>query len=283
LCGHATLAAAHALYETGRVADRNQVITFHTLTSGTLTAVGRVEGGSIELDFPSTPPNRVEMTQDELQNVMEGFHIASVEEILFAGRSIYDLLIEVTPKAFYRLKDAANYGAIGRLGGRGVLLTCLGAVHRAKANTTSAYNTSNTSNTSTNTTDDASHSILDNERFDFLSRCFFPCYGINEDPVTGSAHCALAPYWFSKDLQRYKITRTASPLGLETSVDTTGTSTSRTHISTSTSPYSSSSALVGYQASPRGGIVYVSLAGDNLDRVKLSGPAVTTIRSKLLC
>ena len=35
----------------------------------------------------------------------------------------------------------------------------------------------------------------DDARYDFQSRCFFPATGVNEDPVTGSAHCALAPYW----------------------------------------------------------------------------------------
>jgi len=82
-------------------------------------------------------------------------------------------------------------------------------------------------------------SVSDTPGIDFLSRFFAPSVGVPEDPVTGSAHCALAPYW-------------AERLG--------------------------KSAMVGYQASPRGGMVYVELAGD---RVRLGGHAVTVLRGSL--
>jgi predicted PhzF superfamily epimerase YddE/YHI9 len=62
-------------------------------------------------------------------------------------------------------------------------------------------------------------------KYDFVSRCFFPGVGIDEDPVTGSAHCALAPYW-------------AERLGR--------------------------SEMTGYQASARGGVVRVRLAPDRV-------------------
>jgi PhzF family phenazine biosynthesis protein len=76
-------------------------------------------------------------------------------------------------------------------------------------------------------------------RFDFVSRFFAPAVGVDEDPVTGSAHCCLAPYW-------------ANELG--------------------------SDRLVGFQASARGGIVHVRVAGD---RVILGGEAVTVMRGEL--
>jgi predicted PhzF superfamily epimerase YddE/YHI9 len=76
--------------------------------------------------------------------------------------------------------------------------------------------------------------------YDFVSRCFYPAVGIDEDPVTGSAHCALAPYW-------------AERLGR--------------------------SEMTAYQASPRGGIVRVRLAGD---RVFLGGRAVTVLEGSLV-
>ncbi|HSL17597.1 MAG TPA: PhzF family phenazine biosynthesis protein [Methylomirabilota bacterium] len=76
--------------------------------------------------------------------------------------------------------------------------------------------------------------------FDFVSRFFGPAVGVDEDPVTGSAHCCLAPFWADR------LGRTS---------------------------------MVGYQASSRGGIVAVTLAGD---RVKLAGPAVTVLRGELL-
>lgn len=83
-------------------------------------------------------------------------------------------------------------------------------------------------------------SRADSETYDFISRFFAPGAGIDEDPVTGSAHCCLGPYWGAK-------------LGKDE--------------------------LVGYQASARGGIVKVHLAGD---RVFLGGKAVTVFKGELL-
>lgn len=82
--------------------------------------------------------------------------------------------------------------------------------------------------------------IQDEDKYDFISRCFFPCYGINEDPVTGSAHCALGPYWANKF---------------------------------------NKSSLVAYQASPRGGLLYLQLMDD---RVVLGGDSVVTMRTDIL-
>jgi len=76
--------------------------------------------------------------------------------------------------------------------------------------------------------------------FDFVSRFFAPRSGVPEDPVTGSAHCALTPFW-SERLDRTEMT--------------------------------------AYQASPRGGVIRVRLAGD---RVTLAGQAVTVLRGELL-
>jgi predicted PhzF superfamily epimerase YddE/YHI9 len=81
----------------------------------------------------------------------------------------------------------------------------------------------------------------DEPRYDFISRFFAPQSGVDEDPVTGSAHCALAPYWAGK-------------LG--------------------------KTDLLAYQASPRGGVVRVSVRGE---RVLLSGQAVTVLRGELIC
>ena len=77
-------------------------------------------------------------------------------------------------------------------------------------------------------------------RFHFVSRFFGPAVGVDEDPVTGSAHCCLAPYWQRK-------------LGLDE--------------------------MVAYQASSRGGVVGVRVAGD---RVVLRGRATTVLRGELL-
>lgn len=79
----------------------------------------------------------------------------------------------------------------------------------------------------------------DSPEFDFVSRFFAPAIGIDEDPVTGSSHCVLGPFWSER-------------LG---KVD-----------------------MVAYQASARGGVVKVTVAGE---RTKLSGQAVTVFRGEL--
>lgn len=81
------------------------------------------------------------------------------------------------------------------------------------------------------------------EEVDFVSRFFAPGVGVPEDPVTGSAHCALAPFWAKR----------------------TGNNT-----------------LTGRQISDRGGTVRVQLDSPTADRVRLSGQAVTVLRSRLL-
>ena len=83
-------------------------------------------------------------------------------------------------------------------------------------------------------------SLSDQSGFDFVSRFFAPASGVNEDPVTGSAHCTLGPFW------RERLNKTE---------------------------------FTAYQASPRGGVVKVRVAGD---RVLLGGQAVTVLRGELL-
>jgi predicted PhzF superfamily epimerase YddE/YHI9 len=191
LCGHATLASAHVLWETGTL-DPAATARFHTL-SGLLTAERR--GEWIELDFPARP-------------IEEAAPPAGLLEVFaeprFVGRSRYDYLLELESEEAVR-KSAPDPRVLSALGVRGVIIT---------ARASSAP-------------------------FDFVSRFFAPGSGIDEDPVTGSAHCTLGPYW-------------APRLGKED--------------------------LLAYQASARGGVVKVRLAGD---RVKLGGQAVTVLRGRL--
>ncbi len=193
LCGHATLASAHVLWEEGRLpADRQA--RFHT-QSGLLTADRR--GEWIELDFPATPPAPTVAPP--------GLAAALRVGTRWIGRSKFDYLVEVDSEDVVRgLKP--DLAAVERVDARGIIVT-------SQATTPG---------------------------FDFVSRFFAPQSGVPEDPVTGSAHCALAPYWCER------LHRTA---------------------------------LTGYQASPRGGVVRVRLAGD---RVMLGGQAVTVLRGELL-
>ncbi|MFI0445215.1 PhzF family phenazine biosynthesis protein [Actinomadura sp. 6N118] len=185
LCGHATLASAHALYETG-VAPADQPIRFRTLRSGVLT-VTRVEDGGLLMDFPACPPAETEAPDDL------GEALGTTP--FWTGRnSQNDLLVLVADEEAVR-KLAPDIAALGRMDARGIIVT-------ATADPGQGY--------------------------DFVSRFFGArvLLGDGEDPVTGSAHCALGPYW-----------------GAELGRDR----------------------LVGFQASERGGQVGVTLRGDRVE------------------
>jgi PhzF family phenazine biosynthesis protein len=151
LCGHATLASAFVLWETG-VLKMDEVARLQT-PSGWLTC--RRDGDWIEMDFPASvcaPCAVPEALLDALR--CEGGS---------AGFSGMDYLVEVADeKALRALKP--DFTAISILPVRGVIVTCRS----------------------------------ESPEFDFVSRFFAPSAGVNEDPVTGSAHCALGPWWQEK-------------------------------------------------------------------------------------
>jgi len=149
LCGHATLAAAHALWTEG-VAPADQAIEFHT-RSGLLTAVR--SGGQIELDFPAITATRTD-TPSALLLEATGLPGASVWE-----SSMDTMLVAASEVEVRRLQP--DMDLLKRIPTRGVVVTARS----------------------------------DSDGFDFVSRFFAPAEGIPEDPVTGSAHCMLAPYW----------------------------------------------------------------------------------------
>lgn len=148
LCGHATLASAHTLWEQG-VIRTEDTARFHT-RSGLLTA--RRQGEWIELDFPSLP--------DKRSKVPPGLPKALGTKPKYIGRSRFDYIVEVSSESTVR-KLKPDFTRLSTLPIRGLIVT-------AKATT---------------------------EPYDFVSRFFAPRAGINEDPVTGSAHCVLGPYW----------------------------------------------------------------------------------------
>jgi PhzF family phenazine biosynthesis protein len=176
LCGHATLASAHVLWELGTAASQ---VAFHT-RSGRLTAE-RTESG-IRLNFPSDPVTPCDPPPGALAAALGADPVA-----VGRGRSFY--LAEVADAATVR-SLVPDIGAVAGLDASGVIVTARG----------------------------------DGES-DFISRFFAPKLGINEDPVTGAAHCCLAPYW------RDRLGR---------------------------------SRMVGYQASARGGFVAVEVLGDRV-------------------
>jgi PhzF family phenazine biosynthesis protein len=191
LCGHATLAAAHALWEEGHVPPAAQA-RFHT-RSGLLTA--QRKGDWIEMDFPAT--------LDEPVQAPDGMVEALGANPKYIGRNKFDYIVELDSEdTVRRLKP--NFTMLEKFVVRGVIVTSRAA------------------------------------DYDFISRFFAPASGINEDPVTGSAHCCLGPFWSAR---------------------------------------LNKSEFLAYQASARGGLVRVRLAGD---RVLLGGQAVTVLRGELL-
>ncbi|KAF7848601.1 hypothetical protein BT93_L1811 [Corymbia citriodora subsp. variegata] len=217
LCGHATLAAAHTLFTSGMV--DSDTIEFMTL-SGIMTAkrvpetkssdISKIQSGDvpgiwIELNFPVVP-----ITEDD-----DAERISSFSKVL-NGTSIIEIKKTAKGDHFIVIPSAKEveefqpqFDKIQRCPGRGIIIT---------------------------------GSAQPDSGFDFVSRFFAPKLGVNEDPVCGSAHCALAPYWSEK-------------LG--------------------------KNEFVAYAASSRGGVVKVCLDEQN-QRVALRGKAVTVMRGSLL-
>ncbi len=162
LCGHATLATAHVLWEQGHI-PRSEPAQFET-RSGLLTAV-RGPGG-IELDFPAEPVAEEVKDPHELAEL----RAALDAPFRFAGRNRFDLLVELDGEDAVRgLRP--DIRRLEQFPARGVIVT------------------------------GRSHS----REYDFVSRFFAPRVGIDEDPVCGSAHCCMGPYWAQK-LDRSTLT-----------------------------------------------------------------------------
>jgi len=178
LCGHATLASAHVLWEDAHLPPRVQA-RFHT-RSGLLLADRR--GDWIEMDFPAKPALP--------SPPPPGLFAALGATARMVARNQFDYLLEMESEEIVRALTP-NFSALRGIEARGIVVT-------ARASTAG---------------------------FDFVSRFFAPAVGVDEDPVTGSAHCALGPYWGER-------------LG--------------------------KSEMTAYQASARGGTVRVRLAGERV-------------------
>jgi PhzF family phenazine biosynthesis protein len=175
LCGHATLASAHVLWEEGHL-GRGERAHFAS-KSGTLTAEWR--DGLIELDFPAGPTSAARAPAE----LTQGLGV----EFTFVGTTPFDYLVEVASEEVVRgLRPDMN--ALARIDARGIIVT-------ARATT---------------------------PRYDFVSRFFGPNAGIPEDPVTGSAHCALGPYWQARLGKDAFFAHQASPRGGDVRVTVAG-------------------------------------------------------------
>ena len=178
LCGHATLASAHFLWQEDHLKPK-ATARFHT-KSGLLTA--RQRDGWIELDFPAKPTVPAQPPP--------GLAVALGASPVAVARSEFDYVVELASEDAVRALEP-DFRALRVVNARGVIVTARGA----------------------------------GAPYDFVSRFFAPAVGINEDPVTGSAHCTLGPYWSER-------------LG--------------------------KSSFLAYQASARGGVVRVTVADDRV-------------------
>ncbi|MGD8990368.1 MAG: PhzF family phenazine biosynthesis protein [Desulfobacterales bacterium] len=174
LCGHATLASAHILWEQGVVAPDSPA-RFHT-RSGLLSAVRK--DAWIEMDFPAEPEIQADFPSD--------IYRAFGADARYVGKNRFDFLLEFDSAEIVR-KMAPDFSLLSDVAVRGFIVT----------------------------------SPSDRDQYDFISRFFAPAAGVDEDPVTGSAHCCLGPYWAKKRGKKK---------------------------------------LIGYQASKRGGVVKVRVA-----------------------
>jgi PhzF family phenazine biosynthesis protein len=166
LCGHATLASAHVLWEDGHLPPE-QPARFWT-RSGLLTA--ERQGAWIELDFPAKPQSPADSPP--------GLAAALGAAPRYVGRNEFDYVVEVESEAVLRALTP-DFGALRALPVRGISVT----------------------------------SRADMPGYDFVSRFFAPASGIDEDPVTGSAHCQLIPYWAKRLGKTRLAARQLSPRG----------------------------------------------------------------------
>jgi predicted PhzF superfamily epimerase YddE/YHI9 len=178
LCGHATLASAHVLWQDGHIGP-DEAARFHT-KSGLLTATRT--GEWISMDFPAEPARLI----DPPQALLRGLDVRP----RWVGKNRMDYLVELESEEAVR-SVRPIFDLLAEVPVRGAMVT----------------------------------SIAKDKEYDYVSRFFAPGSGVFEDPVTGSAHCCLGPYW-SEKLGRAE--------------------------------------LVGYQASQRGGFVRTAVRGDRV-------------------
>ncbi|XP_010474941.1 PREDICTED: uncharacterized protein LOC104754443 [Camelina sativa] len=212
LCGHATLASAHVLFSTGLI--DSETVEFAT-RSGILTATKHlidddddVEESptfSIELDFPVVPTFQVNYVDDDLSLFSKAMNGATIVDVKATEKDI--LVVLSSWESVVELQPRID--EISKCPCEGMMVTAAASP---------------------------------GSTFDFCSRYFAPRLGVNEDPVTGSAHCALAHYW---NLKMNKCD------------------------------------FLAYQASSRGGTVKVHLDKEK-QRVLLRGKAITVMEGCVL-
>jgi PhzF family phenazine biosynthesis protein len=231
LCGHATLASASVLFQecirknpTKQVTELGS-INFHTVGGIVLeTKLSSCDDKygkytELKMTFPTSPPIALDGEDDKtaaLKMLSSALNIDTVS-VIYLGitEDRGDLFVELTYDSFMQLPTLdIKFASFLEWSGytRGIIVSCL-----------------------VKPTDN------ENDITDFYSRFFGPKAGIDEDPVTGSAHCTLAPYYSNRLDGKHSI--------------------------------------VGYQKSRRGGVIRCTLSDDR-SQVTLSGTAVNTLQGR---
>jgi len=161
LCGHGTLAAAHIMKTLGLL-QNDETLTFNTL-SGPL--VVKALKDQIEMDFPAA---EIDFTTEPSDEMLDCLGLSAEQVVASGSFEGNKLLIEIESETELRALSP-NFDSLKKLPGRSVVVTAKPSVSEVN--------------------------MSESQQQDFISRNFAPWVGVNEDPVTGSAHCALAVYW----------------------------------------------------------------------------------------
>ena len=208
LCGHATLATAHALWSES-IVPVTQTIVFETRSGDLSASLQRLDQEHwIRLDFPANLSQPIADIPAGLETAL-GLNAEDWAQSRVLANSL-GYLIEVPTETIVRGLQP-DFSHLQTFPVPGVIVTSRGT-----------------------------------PPYDFISRFFAPNLGINEDPVTGAAHCCLAPYWYDRQSQTQ-----------------------------------SQNQFLAYQASLRGGVVQVEYKKES-QRVVLGGQAVTVVRGELI-
>ncbi|XP_023636548.1 uncharacterized protein LOC17881515 isoform X2 [Capsella rubella] len=171
LCGHATLASAHCLFSNGLVdtdkvefVTRSGILTANRVSDTSELSDGEVKPGSffIELNFPVVPTSDINLSDVSSSLINKALN----------GATIVDIKATATNNILVVLPSMESVNELQPRMDDILKCPCNGIIVTAAGSAGSAY--------------------------DFYSRYFAPKFGIDEDPVCGSAHCALAHYWSLK-------------------------------------------------------------------------------------
>jgi PhzF family phenazine biosynthesis protein len=176
LCGHATLASSHIIWESGRE-DKSSTLQFQT-KSGVLKA--NYKNGEIELDFPAIESSQIVIPDGLVKALgVKPVSIYKTQWYYIAELDMEETLRNVSP----------NFDLLQTLEAWGTIITTKASM----------------------------------PGYDFVSRFFAPLKGVKEDPVTGSAHCALGPYWMKKlgknSFKAYQASARGGALGVRVEGD----------------------------------------------------------------